>query len=187
MIIMRYPQGHKQAVRQRIVTSAAKTLRERGLDGVSIPALMKSAGLTHGGFYAHFESRDDLVAAAIEAAGAQTAEGAFSDAHSLDEALGLYLSGAHLEHPELGCPVAALGADGARQTPAVRRAFARAAKGLLELVERKLHPRRRAREISDEALRLTATMVGAVVLGRLVQDRALAERILSVARRTSPS
>jgi AcrR family transcriptional regulator len=184
---MRYPEGHKEAVRKRIVASTTKALREHGLSGVGIPALMKSAGLTHGGFYAHFESRDDLVAAAIEAAGAQTADDVFSGARSLEETLGMYLSKGHLEHPERGCVVAALGAEGARQAPSVRRAFARAAKHLLGLVERKLHPGRRGRALSEEALRLTATMVGAVVLGRLVDDRALAERILDAARRSSPS
>src|SRR5437867_9259325 len=185
--IMRYPRGHKEAVRERILASTTKALREHGLSGVSIPTLMKSAGLTHGGFYAHFESRDDLVAAAIKAAGAQTADDIFSEAHSLEKTLRLYLSEGHLEHPERGCVVAALGAEGARQAPSVRRAFAHVAKRLLGLVERKLHPRRRAREVSEEALRLTATMVGAVVLGRLVEDRALAERILGAARRSSPS
>lgn len=181
---MRYPDGHKAAVRERIVASATAALREHGLSGVGIPALMKSAGLTHGGFYAHFESRDSLVAAAVEAAGAQTADGVFSDAHSLEKTLRLYLSQGHLQHPENGCVVAALGAEGARQEPPVRRAFGRVATGLLRLVERKLHPRRRSREVSDEALRLAATMVGAVVLGRLVEDPELAERILSAARRS---
>lgn len=184
---MRYTAGHKEAVRERIVASTAKALRKHGLAGSSIPTLMKSAGLTHGGFYAHFESRDDLVAAAMEAAFAQTADGAFSDTHSLEETLCIYLSEGHLEHPESGCAVAALGAEGARQAPSVRRAFAHVAKDLLGLVERKLHPRPRAREVSDDALRLTATMVGAVVLGRLVADRALAKRILGAARRSSPS
>lgn len=185
--IMRYAAGHKKAVRERIVASAAKALREHGLSGVSIPMLMKSAGLTRGGFYAHFERRDDLVAAAVETAAAQTVAGAFSNARSVEQTLSLYLSEGHLEHPENGCVVAALGAEGARQVPSVRRAFARAAKGLLGQMERKLHPRRRAHDVSDDALRLTATMVGAVVLGRLVQDRALAARILSAARQSSPS
>jgi TetR/AcrR family transcriptional repressor of nem operon len=186
MVIMRYAEGHKEAVRARIVAAAAKSLREHGLSGVSVPKLMKSAGLTHGGFYAHFESRDDLVAAAVEAAGAQTAAGALSDANSLEETLGLYLSEAHLERPGSGCVVAALGAEGARHAPSVRRAFEHVVKGLLGSVERKLHPKRRASKVSDEALRLAATMVGAVVLGRLVEDHALAERILGAARGSAP-
>jgi len=185
MIVMRYPEGHKEAVRQRIVDAAAASLRGRGLDGVSIPDLMKSAGLTHGGFYAHFADRDELVAAAVEAAGAATAAGAFGDSLTLEDALSRYLSRGHVEHPEEGCVVAALGADGSRQGPRVRRAFAEVARGLLRLVERKLHRARRTRVLTDEALRLASTMVGAVVLARLVDDPKLADRILRAARESA--
>ena len=69
---MRYPDGHKEQVRAQIVRTAARALRELGLEGISIPALMKKAGLTHGGFYVHFKDRDDLVAAAVEHAAAET-------------------------------------------------------------------------------------------------------------------
>lgn len=188
MAIMRYPAGHKEAVHERIVAAAASALRARGLSGVSIPELMKAIGLTHGGFYSHFESRDELVAAAIEAAGAQNAREVFGEHVPLADALRTYLSQEHVAHPELGCVVAALGTDGARQATPVRRAFAKVTKGLLQLVERKLHPTPRgAREPSDEALRLASTMVGAVVLARLADDSALAQRVLASARRSLPS
>jgi TetR/AcrR family transcriptional repressor of nem operon len=183
MPIMRYPAGHKEAVRQRIVAAAASSLREHGLSSVSIPDLMRAIGLTHGGFYSHFESRDDLVAAAIEAAGAQNAREVFGDDVPLADALRTYLSREHVAHPERGCVVAALGTDGARQAKPVRRAFANVAKGLLRHVDRKLHPTSRgAREPSDEALRLASTLVGAVVLARLTDDPALAQRLLGAAR-----
>jgi TetR/AcrR family transcriptional repressor of nem operon len=188
MIIMRYPAGHKEAVRERIVAAAASALRERGLSAVSIPELMKAIGLTHGGFYSHFESRDDLVAAAIEAAGAQNARGVFGDDIPLADALRTYLSQEHVAHPEQGCVVAALGTDGARQARPVRRAFANVAKGLLRLVDRKLHPLTKgSREPSDEALRLASTMVGAVVLARLMDDPSLAQRLLGAARHSLQS
>ena len=185
MTIMRYPDGHKEAVRERIVAAAASALRGRGLAGVSIPGLMKSAGLTHGGFYAHFGDRDELVAAAVEAAGAATAKGAFGESLTLEETLSRYLSNGHVEHPEEGCVVAALGTDGCRQPPRVRRAFADVARGLLRLVERKLHRARPSRTVSDEALRVASTMVGAVVLARLVDDPKLADRILRSARESA--
>lgn len=86
MVIMRYPEGHKEAIRERIVAAAATALREQGLSGVSIPALTKSVGLTHGGFYAHFESRGELVAAAVEAAATQTAREVFWDGVPLVDA-----------------------------------------------------------------------------------------------------
>jgi len=185
--IMRYPEGHKEAVRTRIVAAAASALRAHGLSAVSIPGLMKTVGLTHGGFYAHFESRDELVASAVEAAGAQTAAEVFGDDVPLAQAIGAYLSEGHVAHPELGCVVAALGTDGARQAKPVRRAFAKVAKNLLRLVDRKLHPTSRgAREPSAAALRLASTMVGAVVLARLTDDPALAQRVLDAARHTPP-
>lgn len=187
MPIMRYPEGHKEAVRERIVAAAAKALREHGLSGVSIPALMKSAGLTHGGFYAHFKNRDELVAAAVEAAGLQTARSVFGDDVPLADTLRVYLSQTHVEHPERGCVVAALGAGAARQGRPVRRAFANVATGLLRLVDAKLRPKITNHEPSDEALRLASTMVGAVVLARLVNDAALAERLLGAARLSLPT
>lgn len=180
---MRYSPEHKDAVRARIVEATSRVLRKVGLDGVSIPTLMKQVGLTHGGFYAHFEDRDELVAEAVRFAANQTGTTVFESSHDLPEALVRYLSAAHLDHPEAGCVVAALGAEGPRQSAVVRRAFGWAARGLIELVQRKLAPARRATALSDEALELTARMVGAVVLARLVDDPKLSQRLLSVASR----
>ena len=185
MIVMRYPDGHKEAVKERIVHAASRALRRHGLEGVSIPALMKQAGLTHGAFYTHFKNRDELVAEAVLSAAAETAHGAFSEALLLEETLERYLSKSHLEHPEDGCVLAALGAGGVPQPPRVRNAFAEVARGFLRLTQRKLHPRGRPETLSDEALVRAATMVGAVVLGRLVRDAALSERILAAARATT--
>jgi TetR/AcrR family transcriptional regulator, transcriptional repressor for nem operon len=185
MVIMRYPDGHKEAVKERIVRAASRALRRHGLEGVSIPALMKQAGLTHGAFYTHFKNRDELVAEAVLSAAAETAAGVFSEELRLEETLNSYLSKSHLEHPEDGCVLAALGADGVRQPPRVRTAFTEVARGFLHLTQRKLHPRSGPGTLSDEALVRAATMVGAVVLGRLVRDAALSERILAAARATS--
>jgi TetR/AcrR family transcriptional regulator, transcriptional repressor for nem operon len=182
MTIMRYPDGHKEAVRDKIIQAASKALRRYGLEGISIPELMKQVGLTHGGFYSHFKSREALVAEAVNAAAKDTAEGVFSEALPLAETLKRYLSPKHLESPSTGCVLAALGADGVRQPPQVREAFAVVARGFLGLVERKLHPTCISGALSDEALVRAATMIGAVVLGRLVGDKALAERILDAAQ-----
>ncbi len=182
MVIMRYPESHKQAVRERIVGAAARALRAHGLEGVSIPALMKQVGLTHGGFYAHFDDRDELVAEAVRAAARSTADGVFADDLERAQAFGRYLSGTHRDHPEQGCVVAALGTEGARKDGAVRDAFADVALGLLRLTERKLHPDRPARQLSDRALQQTSALVGALVLSRLVKDRKLSDRILAAAK-----
>lgn len=181
MNVMRYPLGHKQAMRERILGAAAEELRRNGLSGIGIPALMKRAGLTHGAFYAHFPNREALVAEAIRTAAAASAGGPLAEELPLEQSLALYLSPEHLAHPERGCVIAALGGEGARQPAPVRSAFAAAARGLLTVIERKLHPRRRSPAISDEALRLVSTMVGSVVLARLVDDPALAQRLLAVA------
>ena len=193
MLVMRYAVGHKQAVRERILQAAAAELRCKGLSGIGIPALMQRAGLTHGAFYAHFPSRDTLVAEAIRTAAAASAAGPLADAHSLEECLAAYLAPEHLSHPERGCVIAALGGEGARQPAPVRAAFAEAVRGLLASIERKLHPRPAppapspapsdaapgGAPASDEALRLVSAMVGAVLLARLVDDPALAQRLLA--------
>ena len=183
MLVMRYAVGHKQAVRERILQAAAAELRCKGLSGIGIPALMQRAGLTHGAFYAHFPSRDTLVAEAIRTAAAASAAGPLADAHSLEECLAAYLAPEHLSHPERGCVIAALGGEGARQPAPVRAAFAEAVRGLLASIERKLHPLPAqpapSPAPSDEALRLVSAMVGAVLLASLVDDPAMAQRLLA--------
>jgi AcrR family transcriptional regulator len=183
LAIMRYPEGHKQVVHERIVHAAARALRRSGISGVGIPALMKDAGLTHGGFYAHFRDRDALVAEAIRSAASETSEGVLGDEHSLRDALCRYLSLGHAENPEKGCVIAALAAESPRQAKPVRRAFADAVRSFLRSIDAKLRPTAPGgAEASDDALRLASTMVGAIVLARAVDDRALAEQILEAAR-----
>jgi TetR/AcrR family transcriptional repressor of nem operon len=182
---MRYPDGHKEAVRASIVENAARALRRDGLAGVSIPALMKKAGLTHGGFYVHFKSRDELVAAAIMAAAEGTGANVLSETiGDLGATLDVYLSKEHVKHPEGGCVLAALGSEGRSQPAPVRRAFAKAAQGFVRLLEQKVHKRSPKSHVSDDTLRLAAQMIGAVVLARLVDDDTLAGRILEAARTT---
>jgi TetR/AcrR family transcriptional repressor of nem operon len=181
---MRYPDGHKETVRAKIVDAASKALRQHGLDGIGIPALMKSIGLTHGGFYSHFRDRDELVAAAIMAAASATAKHVFVDQPDLAGTLALYLSKAHLDRPYEGCVLAALGTDATRQSPTIQRAFADAARGFLYLLEKKLHPKSAPGTLSDDTLARGASMIGALVLGRLVGDETLAARVLSAVSKT---
>jgi TetR/AcrR family transcriptional repressor of nem operon len=176
---MRYPDGHKETVRTRIVEAASRALRRDGIDAVSIPKLMKLVGLTHGGFYAHFRDRDELVAEAVDYA---ASESALAGDVPPDEAFGKYLSKGHVGHPELGCVIAALGFEGARQHGRVARAFAEATRGLLRRVELKLHPKSAPGTLSDDALATASRIVGAVVLARLVRDEALVNRLLDSAK-----
>lgn len=178
---MRYPAEHKEAVRARIVEATSRALRESGLDGVSIPALMKAVGLTHGGFYSHFRERDELVADAATFSANETVKHVFSDSKSVPEMLARYLSNEHVEHPAQGCVLAALGPEAVRQKPAVRRTFGELARGFLRHVDRKLRGNKGG-PVSDEALVLASKMIGGVVLARMVDDAELARRILSACR-----
>lgn len=177
---MRYPEGHKENVAARIVEATSRALRRDGIQGVSIPGLMKLAGLTHGGFYGHFKDRDDLIAkAALHAAQASILHDDQPGVRPLDR----YLSKEHMLHPELGCVVAALGAEGSRQKGPLRRVFAEIGRGFLRVVEQRLHPGASPRgRLSDEALATASRIVGAIMLARLVDDEALAERILAAAK-----
>mgnify|MGYP000014629695 CR=1 FL=1 len=178
---MRYPEGHKEETRAKIVEVAARAFREEGLEGVSVSALMKRAGLTHGGFYGHFANRDELVAEAIAAASEQTAERVFKAAKTEEEMLDAYLSRAHLEHPEEGCVLAALGTDARRQPEVVRDAFAASSKGFIELIGE--HTAKGDKSaLSDDAIDTAIRMIGGMVLARLVDSEELSERILSIAK-----
>lgn len=180
---MRYPSEHKETVRRRIVAAAASALRRDGVAGISIPALMKAVGLTHGGFYGHFRDREELVAEAVRAAATDTAERVFPRGRSLAATLTRYLSREHVADPGGGCVLAALGTEARHQGPTVSRAFSEIARGFLRLVEETLHSESPPGTLSDEALALASRMIGAVVLARLVRDPALADRILAAAQR----
>lgn len=180
---MRYPESHKESVRARIVDAASRALRAGGIDGVSIPKLMKLVGLSHGGFYSHFRDRDELVSEAVLAAGEEQAERTLAEAAKPpEERFRGYLSKAHVDHPEFGCVLAALGTEASRQTPPIRRAFASISRGFLRRIETVLHPKSEPGTLSNEAIDTATRMVGALVLARLVQDDSLAERILEAAR-----
>lgn len=178
---MRYPDGHNDEVRARIVEVAARALRKDGLDAVSIPNLMKAAGLTHGAFYVHFKDRDELVAAAVERC---RSESAFAGDSTLEQAADRYLSKGHVAHPEIGCVIAALGVEGSRQKGKVRRAFGESARVLLSRVQKKLHPDSPPGTLDDDTLQKASQMVGAVVLARLLQDDALVERLLHAGKKS---
>jgi len=176
--------------RARIVEVAAKLFREKGYDGIGVADLMKGAGLTHGGFYGHFASKEDLLAEAC----AKALEGSvdrwqrIADEHPEREAaLGRiaksYLSEDHRDHPGLGCSVTALGADIARLGPAARDAMTGGVKGQVAILQT-LMPGEDEAERRRQALAGYAAMVGAMVLARAVSDEALSEEVLAAAAAT---
>lgn len=171
--------------RERIVETAAQLFRERGFEGIGVADLMKEAGLTHGGFYGHFSSKEDLIAEASARALMRTlavlskvAERAPGD--PLSAVAAAYLTSRHRDDPGAGCLLAALGADVSRQGPTVRRSvtdYVRAAVDLLAtMVSGKSKAARRQKAISTYA-----TLVGAMVMARAVHDCALSQEILDAA------
>lgn len=184
---MNLPLTRKEATHDRIVEVAARAIRRAGYQGVGVADLMKEAGLTHGGFYAHFASRDALLAEAIERAGRDSAaslargmatlraEG-MSPFRALVEA---YLSDQHLASCEWGCPVAALASEMPRQAPEVRAASARRVQGLLELVQNVLP----ADAMPAAAALVTSSLVGAVQLARACGNAAEGRTLLDLARK----
>lgn len=172
--------------RARILTAAARLFRERGLSGVGVDALGKAAGMTHGSLYSQFGSKERLAAEALaealaRGAGKAALEDAVSGSGALSGFIARYLSAGHRDEPGQGCALAALGCEIPRQPPAVRRAFTEGLRATAGRIARLLpEGRRQARE--DETLAVTATLVGALVLARAVDEPALSERILAAAK-----
>jgi TetR/AcrR family transcriptional regulator, transcriptional repressor for nem operon len=182
--------------RERIIDVAAKLFRERGFDGIGVAELMKSAGLTHGGFYGNFASKEELMAQACARALGHSLDAMRQLAerdgeNALSVMASAYLSPAHRDRPGEGCVLAALGAEAARHGSSVRAAFTQGVRtmvdGLTRLVQGKS---RRAKR--EKALVIYASMVGALVLARAIDDTELSEEVLqsvlaSIAHTDAPS
>lgn len=181
------PATRKQLTHDRILDTAAGVLREDGFWGVGVADIMKRSGLTHGGFYAHFASRDALLAEALERAGEDSRARLL---RSIDAAqrkgasrfralIESYLSNTHLAAADRGCPVAALASEMARQSEHVREAAAVRVEALVELVRTTLAP-----SLPDgTAAIVTAQMLGALQLARALGDNAAGRRHLEASRR----
>jgi TetR/AcrR family transcriptional repressor of nem operon len=168
--------------RERILEAAAQRFRERGFEGIGVADLMKEAGLTHGGFYGHFSSKEDLIAEASARALAQSLArwGKVADRASgdpLSALAGAFLTSRHRDTPGTGCVIAALGPDVSRQGPAVRRAVTGYIRSACDLMA-KLVPGKSKAERRQKAISTWATLVGAMVIARAVDDRALSQEIL---------
>jgi TetR/AcrR family transcriptional repressor of nem operon len=178
--------GRKQLSHERILQAAARALRGAGFAGVGVADVMKQAGLTHGGFYAHFESRDALLAEAIDQAGRESARriaersaaAQTRGATPLRSLVEGYLSEAHLRSPEAGCPVAALASEMPRQAPPVRDAARRRVRGLLAAVRKALP----ADAADSDAAMVTASLVGTLQLARTLGDNASGKALLAANR-----
>jgi len=186
---MRYVAGHKELTRERVLHEAAKAIRQHGPEGISVADLMAKAGLTHGGFYAHFKSKDDLIAEAIRVMFADRAELFRSCTEDVPPAEGLarwfdrYLSVLHRDRRDRGCPLAALSSDLARLPSSARSRFQAGVRETTLAIADAL--RALGREQPEQlAASLLAEMVGALALARAVPSSALSEEILDAARQS---
>ena len=184
---MSHEPSRKELTHERIVTAAARAIRRSGYAGTGVADIMKEAGLTHGGFYAHFDSRTQLLAEAADRAGAQSMERMrkVADRAAPEDALrafvDAYLSDAHVEAPEAGCSLAALGTEMPRQAPEVRQVCARRLKDMVDLVERQL-PEWGAPGQHDKALAVMSCLVGAMVLARASDDKRVSKDVRNAAK-----
>src|SRR5215475_1051851 len=171
---MRYPAEETAAKHERIVKEASRLFRERGFENVSVADVMKAAGLTHGAFYAHFRSKEELQAAAVaygqKVSLARVQRG--NAKKNKESYVDRYLSPRHRDNPGDGCTMAALGQEVARSTPELKAAFEQGFEGIL------------AAETGDrrEAIFQTAALLGGVVLARAVQDPRRSGEILRTVR-----
>lgn len=181
----RTPNSRKEETHERILQAASRTLRQHGYGGTGVVDVMKEVGLTHGGFYAHFASREALLAAAVERAGQDSADSLLraeqravdNGASPLRALIENYLSDTLLAALDRGCPVAALGSEMPRQAQAVREASAQRVRRLIAAVQARLP------EASKAAAPVVASaMVGALQLGRALGDNAEGRAVLSGAR-----
>jgi TetR/AcrR family transcriptional repressor of nem operon len=168
--------------RERILEVATRLFRERGIDGIGVADLMKAAGLTHGGFYGHFKSKEDLVAQAC----ARAVIGMKQNwTNVIKEAAGdplaalanQYLSPTHRDHAGSGCPIAALGSEVARQAPVVRQSVTEELRPFLEYLS-SIVPGDTKTSRRKRALSTFSSLVGALILSRAVDDPALSNEIL---------
>lgn len=184
---MRYSKEHKQETHARIVRKASVRLREKGAHGVGVADLMKEAGLTHGGFYAHFASREALLAEAFAYAMDRSTEHwrELIDQTAPEKRLAViaeaYLAMPHRDDPGHGCAIVALGAEIARESPKTRRAFSGKIDQMIELMADQIAgvPRKTARK---QAIATLATMAGTLLLARIAGTGELSDEILKAGR-----
>ena len=184
---MRYEPDHKARIHRRIVRNASRQLRAKGLNGPAVSTLMKAAGLTHGGFYRHFGSRDDLVVEAVEESLQELRDRLISAAKQAEPGEGWkamvrsYLSLELCDRADEGCPIAALAPDMARTRPALKQRIAAA---ILKLRQEVLPfmPGHNAEEKAANFLAIFSSMVGTITIARTMPDPAIRLRILNTVR-----
>lgn len=186
---MRYPPSHKLATRRRIVAAASAAFRERGVEGMGLHEIMHRAGLTHGGFYAHFRDKGELVAEACAEAFDAAVVNLDRIARRATPAararllIDSYLSRHHRDNRGSGCLIVAVGADMARLTGTARTGFARGFEIHLQRLEQALRLSSDAAENHDRVTLLMSALVGALLFARAVDDPTRSDALLAASRR----
>jgi TetR/AcrR family transcriptional regulator, transcriptional repressor for nem operon len=175
---MRKSKEEAAETRKRIVRAAAREFREQGIVATGLADLMKAAGLTHGGFYKHFASKDQLVAEATVAAMDSILE-ELSAHPTVNSVVAEYLSTRHRDNPASGCPLAALGDELARSDKKARAAATAGFVRLVDILAGKAH----TADVRRQALVAAVTMIGAVTMSRVVSDSKLSAEILGAAKK----
>jgi TetR/AcrR family transcriptional repressor of nem operon len=182
---MKKSKAETAETRKRILEVAARAFKSNGVDGTGVSEIMAAAGLTHGGFYRHFESKEQLVAEACAASMAvfiQSAEAATDDGRdSFLKHVGYFLSEEYRDDCLGGCPLVALGSELARSDPQTRHAASEGFQKLIDIVA-KWNPRDDEASARDAAIFTLTSMVGAVTMARIVDDPALSDQILQIAK-----
>ncbi len=184
---MRYSKEHKVETHARIVKKASARLREKGAHGIGVADLMKDAGLTHGGFYSHFDSRESLVIEAFSHAMDRSIEnwrkvsGEKPPAQRLEMVVNKYLTPAHRDAPGHGCAVPSLGADVARESPKMRKAFAAKLDKMIEMMAENF-PDSVPKIARKQAMASFSTMVGALLMARIAGSGEMSDAILAAGR-----
>ncbi|WP_102716276.1 TetR/AcrR family transcriptional regulator [Paenibacillus castaneae] len=179
---MPYPKGHKTKVRNKIVESAAQAFRTKGILDVSVPFIMKGAGLTHGGFYAHFDNKEQLVAEACRYAISDTitilqnAADQEKQNPKINSVIDYYLSPYHRDKTEMGCILPALSGEISRASEEVRQVFTNELERMIAFLSNL------AEIDSSKGSALLSTMVGSLVLARSVNDPELSGSLLSAGK-----
>jgi TetR/AcrR family transcriptional regulator, transcriptional repressor for nem operon len=184
---MRYSREHKIETHARIVKKASVRLREKGAHGIGVADLMKEAGLTHGGFYAHFDSREALVIEAFAYAMERSTERwrKLAEQTAPEKRFATivesYLTPVHRDDPGHGCAVPTLGAEIARESPKTRRAFAAKLEQMIDMMAEQIPdvPRKAARR---QAMATMATMMGTLVLSRIAGNGEFSDEVLGAGR-----
>ena len=174
---MRYEKGHKEATRQKIVETAATEFRRSGIEGIGVADIMARTGLTHGGFYSHFKSKEELVRAALEEAGRKSRLRKIADeGGTLEDLIEWYMRPEHRDAPERGCAIAALVADVGRHPLETRKNFTGSVERLLAIIESRLPGGAGGRR--KRAIGVFSVMLGALQLARTVSDKKLSDQLI---------